>query len=85
MKFIKKISLVYSLQILAVFLLFFFPGFSTHPGNVELNSGKAADVNNIFLFPGDTLHPLQKTGDTFPVHQNREPVAGKFILITGNR
>ena len=85
MKFFKKISLVYSLQIMTVVMLFFYPGFSTPPEKVETITGKPGPGHKSYGFPEDPLFPLQKTGDPFFIHQYPEPAVGKFILITGTR
>jgi hypothetical protein len=85
MKFLKKISLVYSLQIMAVIMLFFFPGFSSSPDKVGTNTGNTVPGNKSYGIPDDSLYPLQKTGGPFFIHQYPEPAVRKFILITGAR
>jgi len=85
MKFLKKISLVYSLQIMAVIMLFFFPGFTTLPEKATTNTGNSDPVHKCFGFPDEPVYPLQKTSDPFFIHQYPEPAVGKFILITGPR
>lgn len=85
MKFLKKISLVYSLQFMAVIMLFFFPGFSTPPEKAETNTVKPGAGHNRNGSTDDSLHPMQKTGGPFFIHQYPEPAVRKFILITGTR
>ncbi|MBK7122514.1 MAG: hypothetical protein IPH68_06660 [Chitinophagaceae bacterium] len=72
MKLLKKFSLVYSLQIMAVIMLFFFPGFSTPPEKVETNTGK----------PG----PGHKVTDSrmIPFFRYKKPVTRFLSINTRN-